>query len=371
MELSFIKEATESGKLSGNGFFTRRVHKWFADKYNFGKVLMTSSCTDALEMCAIAMNILPGDEIIVPDYTFVSSANAFVLHGAKIIFADSRKDHPGIDESRIEELITENTKAIVVVHYAGVSVDMHIIMELAARYNLLVIEDAAQAIDSYNIREGYKKPLGSFGDFATFSFHDTKNIISGEGGLLVVNNNKYFDIMEIIWEKGTNRNSFFKGEVNKYGWVEKGSSFLPSELTAAFLFGQLQSVDFIQLSRLKIWNMYYSLLKPLEIIRPDLLPIIPVYSTNNAHMFYIKAKNITERDDFISFMKVKGINTVFHYLPLHQSDFVRNKNWISSNDLGNSIRFSETLIRLPMFVEISEEEINYIANNVIEFFERN
>lgn len=370
-ELKFIQEAVEKGKISGNGDFTKLVHKWFNKNYGFSKVLMTSSCTDALEMCAIAMNLQEGDEVIVPDYTFVSSANAFVIHGAKIIFADSREDHPGVNETAIENLITERTKAIVVVHYAGVAVDMNKIVEIAKKYNILVVEDAAQAIDSFYKHDSTIEPLGSFGDFATFSFHDTKNIIAGEGGLLVVNNSKYHDLMEIIWEKGTNRTAFFKGEVNKYGWVEKGSSFLPSELTSAFLYAQLQNITFIQNRRKKIWDLYYELLSPLKETNEDLLPIIPDFATNNAHMFYLKMENEHERDRFIKFMRDNGIYTVFHYLPLHQSDFIVRMNWTQEHSLENSIRFGNTLVRLPMFVELNDSEISYITKTIKKFYETN
>ena len=363
-ELIFIREAVEKGKISGNGDFTKLVHKWFNENYGFSKVLMTSSCTDALEMCAIAMNLQEGDEVIVPDFTFVSTANAFVIHGAKIVFADSRGDHPGVDETAIEKLITARTKAIVVVHYAGVAVDMQRIVDIAKKYNILVVEDAAQAIDSFYKYDNSIKPLGSFGDFATFSFHDTKNIIAGEGGLLVVNNSNYHDLMEIIWEKGTNRNAFFKGEVDKYGWVEKGSSFLPSELTSAFLYAQLQNLNYIQNRRKKIWNLYYKLLSPLKEINKDLLPFIPEFATNNAHMFYLKMENESERDRFIRFMKDNGIYTVFHYLPLHQSDFIARMNWNQKHSLDNSIRFGGTLVRLPMYVELKDSEILYITEKI-------
>lgn len=369
-ELSFIKDAVESGKTSGNGLFTKKVHDWFSKRYGFPKSLLTSSCTDALEMCAIAIDLKAGDEVIVPDYTFVSSANAFVMHGAKIVFADSRKDHPGVDEDKLEGLITENTKAIVVVHYAGVAVNMTKVLQVAKKHNLIVVEDAAQAIDSYYDDGIVSQPLGTFGDFATFSFHDTKNIISGEGGLLVVNNPDYFDLMEIIWEKGTNRNAFFKGEVNKYGWVEKGSSFLASEITAAFLYSQLIDLDSIQSKRLQNWESYKTKLTPLASIDADILPVIPQFATNNAHMFYLKTRSIDERDSFIKYMKSNGIYTVFHYLPLHQSEFIAKTNWEQSHNLNNSIRFAQTLVRLPMFVELTELQIERITNKILKFYER-
>ena len=261
-ETVYIQDAVSSGKISGNGYYTQLCHDFFEKKYSFNKVLLTSSCTDALEMAAILIDIKPGDEVIVPSYTFVSTANAFVLRGAKIIFADSREDHPGLDEDKIEELITPKTKAIVPVHYAGVACDMDKIMAIAGKYNLFVVEDAAQAIDSYYTgKDGVRRPLGSIGHLAAFSFHETKNIISGEGGMLVVNDDQFSKRAEIIWEKGTNRSAFFKGEVDKYGWVDIGSSFLPSDITAAFLWAQLEYLDEIQDKRKVIWNTYYEGLK--------------------------------------------------------------------------------------------------------------
>ena len=259
-ETKYIQEAVSLGKISGDGLFTNRCHSFFEKKYNFRKVLLTTSCTDALEMAALLIGIKPDDEVIMPSYTFVSTANAFVLRGAKIVFADSRQDHPGVDELLIETLITKKTKAIVVVHYAGVACDMEVLQRIANKYCLFLIEDAAQAINSF-----YKgKPLGSFGDFAAFSFHETKNIMCGEGGMLVVNNEKFAARAEIIREKGTNRSSFFRGEVDKYGWVDIGSSFLPSDMLAAFLLAQLENIDIIQERRIQIWQLYYELMKDIE-----------------------------------------------------------------------------------------------------------
>ena len=287
-ETEYIQDAVSRGKISGNGYYTQLCHDFFETKYSFNKVLLTSSCTDALEMAAILIDIQPGDEVIVPSYTFVSTANAFVLRGAKIIFADSRSDHPGIDEDKIEALITSKTKAIVPVHYAGVACDMDKIMNLANKYNLFVVEDAAQAIDSYYTgTDGVKRPLGSIGHLAAFSFHETKNIISGEGGMLVVNDERFVKRAEIIWEKGTNRSAFFKGEVDKYGWVDIGSSFLPSDITAAFLWAQLEHLEEIQDKREVIWNTYYEGLKDWACTNNISLPIIPEYGMNNAHMFYL------------------------------------------------------------------------------------
>ncbi len=261
-ELDYMKESVTVGKISGNGIFTQKCHEFFKDRYGFEKVLLTSSCTDALEMAAILLNIKHGDEVIMPSYTFVSTANAFALRGATIRFVDSRTDHPGMDEDSIEPLINPNTKAIVIVHYAGVACDMDKIMALAQKYDLRIVEDAAQAIESAFMG----KPLGGIGDLAAFSFHETKNIISGEGGMLVVNNPEYMNRAEIIWEKGTNRSAFWRGEVDKYGWVDIGSSFLPSDMIAAFLYGQLENIDVIQNKRLKIWNKYYEAFKQLKIM---------------------------------------------------------------------------------------------------------
>lgn len=287
-EIKYIEESVLSGKISGNGLFTKKCQTFFEEKFGFKKALLTTSCTDALEMTAMLMDIKPGDEVIVPSYTFVSSALAYVRQGAKIVFADSRTDHPGIDERSVEELITSKTKAIVVVHYAGVAVEMDIIMQIANKHSLLVVEDAAQSIDSY-----YNgRPLGSIGHFGVFSFHETKNIISGEGGLLTINDDRFIDRAEVIWEKGTNRSAFFKGEVNKYGWVDTGSSFLPSELIAAFLFAQLEQLKEIQDKRKLLWKTYYNGLIELENNNKLKLAVIPSGATNNAHMFYLVTKDL-------------------------------------------------------------------------------
>jgi dTDP-4-amino-4,6-dideoxygalactose transaminase len=360
-ETQYIQDAVSRGKISGNGYYTQLCHHFFEKKYDFNKVLLTSSCTDALEMAAILLDIQPGDEVIVPSYTFVSSANAFVLRGAKIIFADSRQDHPGINEDRIEELITSKTKAIVPVHYAGVACDMDKIMSLAYKYNLFVVEDAAQAIDSYYTgKDGVKRPLGSIGHLAAFSFHETKNIISGEGGMLVVNDDHFSKRAEIIWEKGTNRSAFFKGEVNKYGWVDIGSSFLPSDITAAFLWAQLEHLDEIQEKRKVIWNSYYDGLKAWSKKNDILLPLIPENSTNNAHMFYLVCKNENQRNDLILYLKENNINAVFHYLSLHKSPYYIDKS--QGNELTQSDFLSKTLVRLPLFISIDVNEVVTVLN---------
>lgn len=313
-------------KLSGNGAFTKKCQNFFELRYGFCKTLLTTSCTDALEMAAILCNIKHGDEVIVPSYTFVSSALAFVRQGAKIIFVDSNKENPNMDADKIEELITKRTKAIVPVHYAGVACDMDKIMEIAYRYGLWVIEDAAQAIDSY-----YKgRALGSIGHFATFSFHETKNVVAGEGGLLVINDNRFVKRAEIIWEKGTNRSEFFRGEINKYGWVDTGSSFLPSELISAFLYAQLENIDMIQSRRKSIWEQYYMQLQNLHQQGKVHLPFIPEYATNNAHMFYIICNTLSERTELINYLRENGVQAVFHYMSLQNSDFIKKLRRLKS-----------------------------------------
>ena len=355
-ETDYIKEAVLSGKISGDGMFTKKCHQFFQEKYGFKKVLLTTSCTDALEMAAILLNIKEGDEIIAPTYTFVSTVNAFVLRGAKIVFVDSRKDHPGMDEDSIEALITSKTKVIVPVHYAGVACDMDKIMAIAEKHNLFVVEDAAQAIDNYYIAiDGTKKALGSIGHLAAFSFHETKNIISGEGGMLVVNDSQFIKRAEIIWEKGTNRSAFFKGEVDKYGWVDIGSSFLPSEIIAAFLWAQLENMEDIQNRRKEIWNLYYRGLELWAANNQLKMPLVTSNSTNNAHMFYLVCKNSEQRTTLIQFLKSQGIYAVFHYLSLHKSPFYAPK--YNGSELTESDRYSDCLLRLPMYYEVDVESI--------------
>lgn len=362
-ETHYIYDAVQTGKLSGNGKYTQKCQKWFEETYGFGKCLLTSSCTDALEMAAILLDIQPGDEVILPSYTFVSTANAFVLRGAKLVFADSRKDHPGIDETSIEYLVTSKTKAIVPVHYAGVACDMDIIMDIAKRYGLFVVEDAAQAIDSYYTgKDGVKRPLGSIGHLAAFSFHETKNIISGEGGMLAINDMEFANRAEIIWEKGTNRSSFFRGEVDKYGWVDIGSSFLPSELIAAFLFAQIENIVDIQTKRKLIWDSYFSNLEEWAISNQISMPVIPKYSTNNAHMFYLVCNNLEQRTELIHKLKLKGISAVFHYNSLHSSSFYSEKH--DSRNLIESDRYSDCVIRLPFYYELDKSQIDSIINSI-------
>ncbi len=350
-ETHYLYQALEIGKLSGNGEFTKRCQEYFEKRYGFGKCLLTSSCTDALEMSALLCDIQPGDEVIMPSYTFVSTANAFILRGAKIVFADSRADQPNIDEDKIEALITERTKAIVPVHYAGVACNMDKIMALAERYGLFVIEDAAQAIDSYYTgQDGVKRALGSIGHFATFSFHETKNIISGEGGMLVINDDRFRHRAEVIWEKGTNRSAFFRGEVDKYGWIDVGSSFLPSEIVAAFLWAQLESLDDIQERRRAHWRKYYHRLSAWAGQHGIGMPHLPEYATNNAHIFYLICESGQQRDELIGLLRERGVQAVFHYLSLHRSPYYRDKH--SGGELPNTDRYSEALLRLPLYYEL-------------------
>jgi dTDP-4-amino-4,6-dideoxygalactose transaminase len=361
-ETAYIEEAVKSGKISGDGMFTKKCHAFFEQQYSMRKALLTTSCTDALEMSALLANIQPGDEVIVPSYTFVSTANAFVLRGAHIVFADSRADHPGIDEDSIESLITPKTKAIVVVHYAGVACDMDKVNAVAARHNVLVIEDAAQAIDSF-----YKgRPLGTLGHMSAFSFHETKNIQCGEGGLLAINDEQYVQRAEIIREKGTNRSAFFRGEVDKYGWVDVGSSFLPSEIVAAFLYAQLENLNVIQQRRKEIWNRYQVALKPLADQGKLKLPFIPDFATNNAHMFYVLTENLSDRSALIEHMKSAGSFPVFHYLSLHKSPFYAEKH--KGAEMPHSDRYMDTLLRLPLFVDMTDAEADRVIESITGFF---
>lgn len=361
-ETKYIEQAVSSGKISGNGDFTKKCQSFFQQRYGFKKALLTTSCTDALEMCALLANIQPGDEVIIPSYTFVSTALAFVRQGATIKFADSRPDYPGIDEESIESLITERTKAIVPVHYAGIACDMDLIMDLADRYNLLVIEDAAQAIESY-YKDG---PLGSIGHLATFSFHETKNINVGEGGLLAINDDRFIERAEIIWEKGTNRAAFFRGEIDKYGWVDIGSSFLPSELTAAFLWAQIENLETIQERRKYIWDLYLEQLSHLAGDFDIQLPLIPDYATNNGHMFYLVCTSEEERTGLIDYLKKNNILAVFHYLSLHKSKFYRDR--YEGPELPNADRYTNQLLRLPFYYQLSDDEILRITDLVNDYF---
>jgi dTDP-4-amino-4,6-dideoxygalactose transaminase len=362
-EVHYIYQAVQSGKISGDGLFTKKCHDFFEKRYHFKKALLTTSCTDALEMAAILINIQPGDEVIMPSYTFVSTANAFVLRGAKIIFADSMRNHPNMDTDSLESLITSRTKAIVPVHYAGVACDMDKIMALATKYNLYVIEDAAQAIDSF-----YKgKPLGSIGHLAAFSFHETKNIISGEGGMLAINDETFIERAEIIREKGTNRSKFFRGEIDKYGWVDIGSSYLPSDMIAAFLYAQLENLEVIQAKRKSIWSLYAQLLAPLEKKGYIQLPQLPDYSTNNAHMFYIVLKTISERQRIITALKQHHILAVFHYQSLHQSIYYQSQH--TGKALIYADAYTDHLLRLPFYYELEINQIEKICDLIIKNYE--
>jgi dTDP-4-amino-4,6-dideoxygalactose transaminase len=362
-ELNYIKDAVSKGKISGGGHYTLKCQEFFRERYGFKKCLLTTSCTDALEMAAILCDIHPGDEVIVPSFTFVSTANAFVLRGAKIVFVDSRDDHPGMDEDRVEELITDSTKVIVAVHYSGIACDMDKLMNIAGRHNLFVVEDAAQSIDSY-----YKGiPLGSIGHFGCFSFHETKNVQCGEGGMLVINDENFFNRAEIIWEKGTNRSAFWRGEIDKYTWVDIGSSFLPSEVTAAFLYAQLECLDLIQKRRKIIWQKYYDSLKLLAEKGYIKIPSIPDYATNNGHLFNLECRNLSERKEIIEFLGQKNIQAVFHYISLHTSVYYQNKKTVVDK-LPNAEKYTDTVIRLPLYYKLSEKDQDHIISEINNFY---
>ena len=370
-EAHYMYQAVSKGKLSGNGEFTKKCQAFFEEHYGFKKCLLTTSGTDALEMCAMLCDLQPGDEVIIPSYTFVSTALAFLREGAKVVFADSMKRNPNLDADTIESLVTPRTKVIVPVHYAGVACDMDAIMSIAEKHNLLVVEDAAQAIDSYytsNIKH-QTLPLGGIGHLAAFSFHETKNVTAGgEGGLLVVNDERLIRRAEILWEKGTNRAEFFRGAVNKYGWVDMGSSFLPAEINAAFLWAQLENLDEIQAKRKQLWNKYYELLKPIAERGYFQLPDIPDYATNNAHMFYLLLPNLEKRTALIKYLKEHDIQAVFHYLSLHSSEFYKNKH--DGRELPECDRYMDTLVRLPIFYDLEIEQVEKICDCIIEFFKQ-
>ena len=359
-ELDYIKEVCGSMTMSGNGDFTKRCHAFFEKRYGFKKCLLCTSGTDALEMCAMLCELKPDDEVIVPSYTFVSSAIAFLREGAKVVFADSGADNPNITVETIKPLITEKTKVIVVVHYAGVACDMDNIMQLAEQHHLLVVEDAAHSIDSF-----YKGlPLGGIGHLGAFSFHETKNINCGEGGMLVVNDDRFIRRSEIIWEKGTNRAEFYRGMVNKYGWCDIGSSFLPSEFNAAFLWAQLEQLEDIQGKRKHIWKIYDSILRGNVEDCGILLPQIPDYATNNGHMYYLVCPSLDFRTKLMAGLKEQGIQTTFHYLPLHTS--VYYKDQFTGAPLVNCDRYGDCLVRLPLYYELTDEEATRVAQLVLE-----
>lgn len=363
-EMEYIRQCVEAQKICGDGAYTKKCNEWIEEKTGTTKCLLTTSCTHATELAALLADIQPGDEVIMPAYTFVSTADAFVLRGAVPVFVDIRPDTMNIDENLIEAAITDKTKAIVPVHYAGVSCEMDKIMELAEKYHLIVIEDAAQGIMS-----SYKgKALGTIGDFGCFSFHETKNFSMGEGGALLIRDEKYVEEAEIIREKGTNRSKFYRGQIDKYTWVNFGSSYLPSDMNAAYLYAQLELADEITQHRLDCWNRYYERLKPLADTGKIELPVIPEGCVHNAHMFYIKAKDIEERSAFISFMKENGIMCVFHYIPLHTAPAGQKFGRFHGEDRYTTSE-SERLVRLPMFYELTLKQVDAICDKVLEFFE--
>ncbi len=361
-EFKYIADAIAAGKLCGDGVYTKRCHEFLESKLGCKKALLTHSCTAALEMAAILLDIQPGDEIIMPSYTFVSTASAFVLRGGVPVFVDIRPDTLNIDESKIEAAITPRTRAIVPVHYAGVACEMDTIMDIARRHNLAVVEDAAQGVGSFY----HGRPLGTIGDLGCFSFHETKNVISGEGGALIINNDKYTLRAEIIREKGTNRSQFFRGQIDKYTWVDIGSSFLPSDMIAAFLYSQLENMDHINQRRIDLWNEYNDFFARFDgIIRR---PVCPDGCEHNAHMYYILFNELETRTRFINFMKANDVSPVFHYIPLHSSPAGRRFGRVHGENLPVTDKISDTLVRLPMFYELSVENMSKIKGLCTEFF---
>ena len=362
-EMEYISQAVENQKICGDGEFTKKCNQWIEERTGTGKCLLTTSCTHALELAVLLAGIGPGDEVIMPAYTFVSTADAFVLRGATPVFVDIRPDTMNIDEKKIEDAITERTKVIAPVHYAGVGCEMDTIMDIAKRHDLMVIEDAAQGIMST-----YKgQALGTIGDFGAFSFHETKNYSMGEGGALLIRDQKYVEEAEILREKGTNRSKFFRGQIDKYTWVNYGSSYLPSDMNAAYLYAQLEMADEINDHRLALWNQYYEELLPLKERGILELPTIPEGCVHNAHMFYIKAKDLEERTELISYLKENGILAVFHYIPLHTAPAGRQFGRFHGEDVYTT-KESERLCRLPMFYKLTSEEVSYITGKIREFY---
>lgn len=362
-EIKYIEEAVKAQKICGDGQFTKKCNKWFEDKTGAAKVLLTTSCTHATELAALLLDIQPGDEVIMPAYTFVSTADAFVLRGATAVFVDINPKTMNIDENLIEDAITEKTKAIVPVHYAGVSCEMDKIMEIAKKHNLYVVEDAAQGVMST-----YKgKALGTIGDYGCYSFHETKNYSMGEGGALLIRDGKNAELAEIIREKGTNRSKFFRGQIDKYTWVEAGSSYLPSDMNAAYLWAQLQKSDEINENRLQSWNRYYEGLKDLEEAGKIELPYVPEYCEHNAHMFYIKAKDLEERSALISYLKENGVTAVFHYIPLHTAPAGKEYGRFHGEDKYTT-KESERIIRLPMYYELDEQDAKKVMDLIHTFY---
>jgi dTDP-4-amino-4,6-dideoxygalactose transaminase len=363
-EITYITKAIISNKLCGDGSFGKSCEEWFKNKLECFKTLMVPSCTHALELAAILIDVQPGDEVIMPSYTFVSTANAFVLRGAKIVFVDIRPDTMNIDETKIEAAITPKTKAIVPVHYAGIGCEMETIMDIAERHGLFVVEDAAQGMMST-----YKgKPLGTIGHLGAFSFHETKNYTSGgEGGLLIINDERFLKRAEVIREKGTNRSQFFRGQVDKYTWVDVGSSYLPSELQAAFLWAQLEKSEEINQNRLATWYAYSKAFKPLQLAGLVDVPYKPENCQHNAHMYYLKLKDLEQRTAFIDYLKEKNVTAVFHYIPLHSAPAGKHFGKFYGTDNYTTTE-SERLVRLPLYLNMSEEEKNLVVNAVMEFF---
>ena len=363
-EMIYIKQAVDAQKICGDGQFTAKCNKWIEDKTGCEKALLTTSCTHATELAALLADIRPGDEVIMPSYTFVSTADAFVLRGATPVFVDIRPDTMNIDETLIEDAITERTKAIVPVHYAGVSCEMDVIMDIARRHNLMVIEDSAQGIMST-----YKgQALGAIGDMGCFSFHETKNFSMGEGGALLMKDSRFIEDAEIFREKGTDRSKFFRGQVDKYRWVNYGSSYLPSDMNAAYLWAQLEMADEITKARMDRWNQYDALLRDLADKGLIEQPFVPDYCTHNAHMYYIKVRDLEQRSDFINFMKSKDVLTVFHYVPLHTAPAGLKYGRFHGED-NFTTRESDRLVRLPMYYALTEDDVNYICECVHEYFE--
>ena len=364
-EIEYVKQAIESHKICGDGQFTKKCQAWIEDHFKAHKALLTTSGTDALELAALLCDVKSGDEVIMPSYTFSSTANAFALRGVKIVFVDIRPDTMNIDETKIEAAITSKTKVICCVHYAGVACEMDTIMALAKKYGLLVVEDAAQGVMST-----YKgKYLGTIGDFGCYSFHETKNYSMGEGGALIINDPKFIERAEILREKGTDRSKFLRGQVDKYTWIDYGSSFLPSELNAAYLYGQLEEAEEINNNRLDSWNAYYDGLKSLKEAGKIELPVIPDDCTHNAHMFYVKCRDLVERTAFISFMKENGVGCVFHYVPLHSAPAgLKFGEFVGKDEY--TTKESERLVRLPMYYGLKKEDVEYIVDRAIDFFKR-
>ena len=364
-ELEYMREAVENQKICGDGPFTKKCSEWIEAQTGTAKCLLTTSCTHATELAALLADIKPGDEVILPSYTFVSTADAFVLRGATAVFVDIRPDTMNIDEKLIEDAVTERTKVIAPVHYAGVGCEMDTIMDIAKRHHLMVVEDAAQGIMA-----SYKgKALGTFGEFGCFSFHETKNLSMGEGGALLIRDEKYIEDAEIYREKGTDRSKYFRGQVDKYRWQEYGSSYLPSDMNAAYLYAQLEQAEEITRARMDRWNQYREMLAPLAEAGRIELPYIPVHCTHNAHMFYIKTKDIEERSRLIEYLKEKEIMAVFHYIPLHSSEAGRRFGRFHGEDIYTT-RESERLLRLPMYYGLKEEQIHYIAQTLKDFYGR-